>query len=120
MRLHDSLIALLLVVVGCGGAVVTVDGIDVYEDVWQDTIAEVGRIASFQMNCPAPQLQFTLLRRGSRLPEQVGVSGCGQRDVYTRIGRTWFASGQQAQAAAMQAQIDQRRRRAAAQQQLIH
>lgn len=89
-----------LLVAGCAGSVVVVDGIEVYESHWMEAQRQVGPRASFELDCPEEQLQFRLFRREGRAPSEVGAEGCGRREVYTRVGQTWFSSGQRAGAEA--------------------
>jgi len=55
--------------------------------------------ASYEMRCPADQLQITGLNKGLDETlingEQVGVDGCGQRVVYVNVYPTgWVANTQ--------------------------
>ena len=71
----------LLVLAGCGstsGRVILVNDIEIYEQVWSDTIRELSPRAGFDLHCQAEQLQFILFRRAGRTPVEVGVVGCGQ------------------------------------------
>lgn len=95
------------IALGCGGRVVEVDGVSVYEAHWLETQEQVGRRASFELDCPPEQLRFMLFQRLGRQPSEVGVEGCGRREVYTRVGSTWFSGGQGREGAAAQQQLIQ-------------
>jgi hypothetical protein len=69
---------------GCGGPKIVVSGIEVYAKVWDKTVQDLGARASYEMGCPAQNLQYTLLRRSGRNPVEVGVEGCGKRALYIR------------------------------------
>lgn len=78
------LLALVVVLAGCGGTVITVSGIEVREEVWQEAAEHVSRQASFALRCPASQLRLHLLARYRRQPTRIGIEGCGQRAVFRR------------------------------------
>lgn len=103
--IRRSIVACALVSVGCG-SVVVVDGIEVYEGRWRRARESVESVAAFQLDCPRDALSYTLLRRVGREVTQVGVSGCGQRDVYTKVGEQWFSSGQSESAVEEQRRLD--------------
>ena len=65
-------------------AVITVTGVQVYERIWQQTLQEITPRATYELQCPAEQLSFSLIRKYGRSPVQVGISGCGQRILYVR------------------------------------
>ncbi len=52
--------------------------------------------ASFEMDCPGAQLQFTVLflAYGTSFPEQIGASGCNKKAVYVRIPSGWVMNTQ--------------------------
>jgi hypothetical protein len=100
-RLGKHVLAVLffvLLTVGCGGAVIMVNGIEVYERTWQRTIDELLPRTTFDLDCPAQQLSFTLFRKLGREPVEVGVEGCGRRGLYMRpniggyISNSWVLS----------------------------
>lgn len=95
------LIALFALSLGCARTI-TVSGVPVHERVWNQTVQELGARASYDLRCPAPNLQFTLFRMIGRQPVEVGVDGCGQRAMYIRPnlstggGRRWGGRGRTA------------------------
>ncbi|MEQ9074542.1 MAG: hypothetical protein RLP09_11860 [Sandaracinaceae bacterium] len=105
-----------LFALGCAGRVVVVDGVEVYEGHWREAREGIESVAAFQFDCPSDALSYRLLRKIGRVVTQVGVAGCGQRDVYTRVGSQWFGSGQQEAAAERHRQVEAARTAAAAQQ----
>lgn len=71
-------------VTACASApTLEVNGIEVYENHWEQTKSELGPRASFEMDCSEP-LDFTLFKRFGRAPSEVGVSGCGERLMFIR------------------------------------
>jgi hypothetical protein len=69
---------------------------------WKAVTATVRNVASFEMSCPADQLQFVILTStpwsGVTLPPwttptQLGVTGCGQRRAYTSFNGKWASGG---------------------------
>jgi hypothetical protein len=89
----------------CGKTIV-VNGLAVDEGHWnalQDTLASQ---ASFDLSCAPDQLQLMPLERMGNHASVVGVSGCGRRGAYTMVGDTWYASGQAAEAAQRQQELD--------------
>jgi hypothetical protein len=74
---------LALFVTGCAtGNVVMVDGIEIYERVWERTKDELGRRAAAELNCGT--IDFQLIRREGREPVEVLVRGCARRAMYVR------------------------------------
>ncbi len=63
---------------------IMVNRIEVYENYWQRTLGQLGRRASFDLKCPANQINFTLFRKLGRTPVEVGADGCGKRAVYVK------------------------------------
>ncbi|MFW5920217.1 MAG: hypothetical protein ACOCUS_00150 [Polyangiales bacterium] len=110
-RHPPSFFPLLVLIVACaaacGGRKIVVSGTEVYESHWNATLEELEPRASFELDCPTGQLTFSLIRRAGRRPVEVGVEGCGARELYTRVGDTWFGSGQADQAAAHRRQLEQ-------------
>ena len=73
-----------------------VDGIEIYASYWVEAREDLGQRASFELQCDANTLHFSLLARTARWAGTVGVSGCGRRATYTSVGRgQWFSDGQQ-------------------------
>lgn len=68
---------------GCG-SVIVVSGIEVYESAWQEAVEGVAPQASFNLQCDASQIAYSLLRKVRRIPTEVGVEGCGRRAIYIR------------------------------------
>ncbi|MDP1828033.1 MAG: hypothetical protein Q8L48_32460 [Archangium sp.] len=77
-----SSLLLLVFLSGCAGNVVMVDGIEIYEKVWDRTKGELARRAAAELNCR--QVDFTLVRREGRAPVEVLVVGCGRRGMYIK------------------------------------
>ena len=115
-HLGKSTVLCALFALGCAGRIVVVDGIEVYEGHWRAAREGVQSVASFPFECPPDALSYSLLRRSGRAVSQVGVTGCGHRDVYTRIGSEWFGSGQREAAADAQQRIEAAAQAAAAAQ----
>lgn len=77
-------VSLGAMLVGCGGNVIVVNGIEVYEKQWQKVLTDLGPRASYDLNCPRDHLEFTLLKRTGTVPTEVGVAGCGIRATYLK------------------------------------
>jgi len=91
------LLAAALVLVGCGGANVEVDGLRVRESRWNATLAELRPRAAFDLACDPDAIDFTLFHLADGRPVEVGAAGCGGRLVYSRpnvggyVSDNWFA-----------------------------
>ncbi len=74
----------LLAATLCGCATVKVGGFTLGQGRWDSDAAVVKKRAAFEMQCPEPQLELTVLAvySGTITAQQVGVTGCGQRLVY--------------------------------------
>ena len=55
------------------------------ESEWEQTKAELGQRAGFELSCPSESLEFTLFKQFGRKPTEVGVSGCGERITFVRV-----------------------------------
>jgi len=87
------LLALGLLVFGCNRhTVITVSGIEVYEEYWRRAANEVTARATFDMSCPAEELELHLLMKVVRRPSQIGVDGCGRRVTYVLTDSGWVAN----------------------------
>ena len=87
--LLGSLLAWLTVTAGCAPKpVVVVNGFDVYEHVWEETKEAIGDRMQFDTGCEGP-LSYRLFSKHGTHPREVGVSGCGERLVYVRLGTGW-------------------------------
>jgi hypothetical protein len=73
---------------------------------WNVATAAVRNVASFEMSCPPAQLEFIILSGIRNLQNgvgpgfnpwttatQLGVTGCGQRRVYTEFDFKWTSGG---------------------------
>ncbi|MCG8590388.1 MAG: hypothetical protein MJE66_13955 [Proteobacteria bacterium] len=78
-----SLLFALLALAACRSKI-TVNGIEVYENYWKQATTAIEPLATFQMDCPAEQLEYLLLKRTGRAPTQVSVQGCGQKALFVR------------------------------------
>lgn len=78
------------IALGCGGRIIEVDGVSIYETHWLEVQEQLRRRASFEFVCAPEELRFMLFRKVGREAVEVGVEGCGRREVYTRVGSTWF------------------------------
>ena len=67
-------------VAGC--AKVTVNGHTLRADVWERDERAIRERASFDLSCPAEQLELRVLDVSGNFARQVGVTGCGQQAVY--------------------------------------
>jgi hypothetical protein len=80
---------------GCliGCATIEVNGIKTDEGQWRKDEAEIRRRASFDLHCPASDLQLTLLNtNGSAppIPWTIGVQGCDKQATYQVVfGTGW-------------------------------
>jgi hypothetical protein len=79
-----AILLVTLLVTGCAGPKIVVDGIEVYEKTWHRVISELRPRASFELTCSADQLTFNLLRRRGRHPTEVAISGCEKHGLYVR------------------------------------
>jgi hypothetical protein len=87
-RLVVVLGMLVSVLTGCPGQLITVNGVDVYQNYWNQTLEELKPRVSFDLGCPGDQAQFTLFKRTGRHPTEVGAIACGKRAMYVRaVGR---------------------------------
>jgi hypothetical protein len=77
-------VALGLSPAACGGSVIVVNGIEVYERLWDRAAQQVTQRASFDLQCPAQQLELTLIEKTVREPTAIGVRGCGRQGTYVR------------------------------------
>ncbi len=79
---------------------VMVDGYALNADHWTSVKEDLSRRASFELNCPLTDLEFTVLKDGQGVPgvfddwpSQVGVRGCDRQVLYLlvvdRTGWTW-------------------------------
>ena len=76
---------LLLLLSACGGGpTIRVNGIEVYEKYWNQTLEDLRPRAAFDLNCPTGQSEFVLFKRVGALPSEVGVVGCSKRATYVR------------------------------------
>ena len=84
--LRASLLMLVfLASAGCAShRVIVVNNIEVYENIWNQTMRDLAPRASFDLHCQVEQMQFILFRRTGRYPVEVGVMGCGAQAVYSR------------------------------------
>lgn len=82
-----------LVSAGCAKKkVIVVNGVEVYETIWNRTLDELHPRVEFDFNCPPGQVEFALLRRVGRYPTEVGVTGCGRRGTFVRAVGPYAAS----------------------------
>jgi hypothetical protein len=72
---------------------IKVDDTEVTEAEWVKAVAELGKIASFDLGCEQAQLQMRLFATDiiypTLYPTRVGVSGCGKRASYVRAQSKW-------------------------------
>lgn len=101
------LVSLFAAAWGCRGPSVRIDGVQIEASLWQRARAQVTRRAAFELDCPRAELDLYLIRKVGRRPTEVGVTGCGQREVYNRVGGSWFSSRQPHAAAAEQRRLEQ-------------
>ncbi|MBN2715845.1 MAG: hypothetical protein JXX14_08315 [Deltaproteobacteria bacterium] len=77
-------VVLCLGVIACSGRLsVQVDGVDVYENEWNDAKQEIGARLRFEHDCDGPY-EYVLIRRAYRYPSEVGVVACGQKWIFSR------------------------------------
>jgi len=101
----------LAIAAGCRGPTTRIDGVEVEVQLWRRARAQVSRRAAFELDCPPAELDLYLIRKVGRRPTEVGVTGCGQREVYNRVGGSWFSSRQPQAAAAEEQRLQRQRRR---------
>ena len=93
-------VAMAALTLACGGKIV-VDGFTVRESRWVRAQEDVARRATFDLECPAEQLDMTLLNtqrwpyKGA-YPSQVGVRGCGHTATYVGGRGTWVMNNDMA------------------------
>ena len=85
---------LLLLVSGC--ATVTIKGVSVLEESWDDAVEQVRAKAAFDLQCPATSLDLTILTTQQLLDgvvaSTIGVRGCGKQATWVRQkNRNWLA-----------------------------
>lgn len=81
-------LAFCLIVLGaCSrkGTVITVSGIEVHDRYWNAAARAVTTRASFDLACPAEQIELTLLEKHRQWPTQVNAAGCDRSAVYVRL-----------------------------------
>lgn len=71
-----------LVTMGACSRHIVVDGFNVHEGRWNRERPALVQRASFDMDCPADQIEVTVLSARSRFVLQAAVNGCGRRAVY--------------------------------------
>lgn len=84
LRQNFLVFSLIAASLGCGSNVIVVNGIEVYEKYWNRAVSDIQPRATYEMQCPAQQLQFELVRREGRHPSEVAVNGCSRRALYAR------------------------------------
>lgn len=76
-------------------ATVTRDGFAIQEDRWVEDERIIRSMAGFALSCAPESLSLSVLGMHpwrTRVAGRVGVSGCGKKLVYARIGNEgWFA-----------------------------
>lgn len=75
---------------GCAGPKIVVNGVEVYEREWEETLADLRPRARFDFACEASQVEYSLIKRSGRAPAEVGAAGCGRRGVYVRLAQGGF------------------------------
>jgi len=83
-RAHSLALLALITAAGCAGNRIVVNGVEVYEKVWNQTKGELGPRAAFDLDCQA-EMNFVLNRKVGRIPVEVVVTGCGREALYTRM-----------------------------------
>ncbi|MAT30136.1 MAG: hypothetical protein CMN29_35260 [Sandaracinus sp.] len=63
---------------------ITINGIEVYRRNWFAALHELKPVASYHLGCPAPQLEFLLVKRTGREPTQIAARGCGRQALFRR------------------------------------
>ena len=91
MKWFAPILLLILSFACAGGKIITVSNIQVYERYWNKAVESLGKRASFDLNCPADQLEFKLFRKFGRYPTEVGVTGFIQGLRYATADE--FATG---------------------------
>lgn len=87
MRLSKCIIGSVCISAACAQPSIQMDGFDLERDRTEELLASLRRRASFDLNCPPQELNFTMLAvhddAGPDMPKQVGVVGCRKRATYT-------------------------------------
>jgi len=102
-RLSLVLAVALPVLGGCGHRQpktppLVVNGYTLNPDPWLEDRQKIAQRASFDLNCPAEQLELSVLAVGGNgmwfddWATQVGAAGCDQRAVYVRTNQGWLAN----------------------------
>lgn len=95
-RIHQAAAsALTLLLCSCAGKVIEVDGVTVYEEIWESTVRTLSTRVKFDFDCDEPP-EFTLIVRKGRHPSQVGVRACGKAGTYLRGPRNLWILGESA------------------------
>jgi hypothetical protein len=99
MRSHIIAVSLVLASITACAAPTQVNGFKINAFLWKDAQEKVASRATFDMKCPKPQLELTVLQVGANTdftggkdPTQVGVTGCGQSIVYVETPSGWVAN----------------------------
>lgn len=86
MNVRIALITAALFLGACGhSGKIVVNGIVVYESIWNQTVAEIAPQAEQDMGCPYSALEILLVRRAGRTPSELMINGCGARAYYSRV-----------------------------------
>jgi hypothetical protein len=67
-----------------GPGIVVVDGIEVYQRIWDETRAVLIPMAERELQCPQSDLALSLQRKAGRYPIDVVANGCGRSVLYSR------------------------------------
>lgn len=90
-RIALAVVAVAFATLGCTKYVV-VQGNRLQEDHWLRAEQSVRRTASFDLRCPADDLELQILQADVQyrgVARSIGVTGCGARAVYANANGTW-------------------------------
>lgn len=97
MRIRTYVLGCLCVLAACAQASIQMDGFILEQERTEELLASLRRRASFDLDCPPQELNFTMLAvhddAGPDMPKQVGVTGCSKRATYTMEYLVSRASG---------------------------
>ena len=70
-----------------------VNGIEIYEDRWDEAIRTLSPRAAYDLQCSANSLEYMLLQRHGREASSVAVRGCGRTQAYVNVAERWIRDG---------------------------
>lgn len=88
-----ALLTMIALLCSCAGKLIEVDGVTLYEEIWENTVRTLSTRVEFDFDCDQTP-EFTLIVRRGRHPSEVGVRACGKTGTYLRGRRDlWILQG---------------------------